>query len=757
MKRKLALLLAAVMVAAMVPVSAFAKTDNHVTKTVIVEKDAYLTTDAPVLELALKDGLSADTPFELVLDGAEWKLPAANGEYPMGAITVSSATPDVDYVVDSKIPSHGAAVKVGAKGTYKVVTGGTTFNVVLLDAQTLSVEVDTAITATTGVFKLPLWTKVTGDEATVTVVDNNSEVSAGTYTFATSTTAAATVKSQGMVDVEIDGAAKELKSIVVTETVKGALDTVAPGNEINFKLYGDFEFDLRSARVVSTEDTSNLDGVITPVGTANKEFKVTLSGAGSTTAAKLSLTGIKVVDDGAKAGDVAEIVVKGAGVDTTTIEVAKAITYGVSFTAADKKLPVFYSGRFGTKETLEVTFKELAEDSWWAARKTTLTFPEGVKVTDVDFTGDVVADGVTANVTWKNNVVTIAGGTYTDTDKAEWKADFELSISPDFTGDITCTVGGPAVKEDITVVVGEAQYPVTFEVEVSDVSIDYRNVAVGDITIKETFAGALEDGKDLFFFVDSIGLEGGAKVEILEGDIEVELEEEDNMLWINVTEESYKAPSVIKITGVEAYLERSLPAGSYALEVGGLTTVGNVTSVLSDAIFQNWADKNTVKTATTAGWFNVSSYELADAYIEVVTAGRDQDDSSFTTAVKVTVGANEMAVGQGTVALEVPAYIANGYTMLPVRAVADALSNDAATVIWNGETKTVTIAFGARIISMTIGSKVMNINGVEIGMNAAPEITNNRTFLPLRDLGYALGLTDADIAWDDTTKTATLN
>ena len=116
-----------------------------------------------------------------------------------------------------------------------------------------------------------------------------------------------------------------------------------------------------------------------------------------------------------------------------------------------------------------------------------------------------------------------------------------------------------------------------------------------------------------------------------------------------------------------------------------------------------------------------------------------------------------MVVGQKTVALEVPAYIANGYTMLPVRAVADALSGEAATVLWDDATKTVTIAFGARIISMTIGSKVMNINGVAIQMNAAPEITNNRTFLPLRDLGYALGLTDAAINWNAETATATLN
>lgn len=49
--KKIALLLAAVMVAAMVPATAFAKTDNHVDKTVVVKKDTVLTTNAPTLKI----------------------------------------------------------------------------------------------------------------------------------------------------------------------------------------------------------------------------------------------------------------------------------------------------------------------------------------------------------------------------------------------------------------------------------------------------------------------------------------------------------------------------------------------------------------------------------------------------------------------------------------------------------------------------------------------------------------------------------
>ena len=93
--------------------------------------------------------------------------------------------------------------------------------------------------------------------------------------------------------------------------------------------------------------------------------------------------------------------------------------------------------------------------------------------------------------------------------------------------------------------------------------------------------------------------------------------------------------------------------------------------------------------------------------------------------------------------------------MLPVRAVATALGINNNNVIWNGETKTVTILYGQRIITMQVGAKVVYVNGSAIPASASVEIVDGRTFLPMRDLATALGVTD--ITWDAATKTATLN
>lgn len=52
-----------------------------------------------------------------------------------------------------------------------------------------------------------------------------------------------------------------------------------------------------------------------------------------------------------------------------------------------------------------------------------------------------------------------------------------------------------------------------------------------------------------------------------------------------------------------------------------------------------------------------------------------------------------------------------------------------------------------------IGSSQVN----KVKMDAAPLIKENRTFVPVRYLGNALGVNDSNIKWGNTTKTATLN
>jgi hypothetical protein len=148
-----------------------------------------------------------------------------------------------------------------------------------------------------------------------------------------------------------------------------------------------------------------------------------------------------------------------------------------------------------------------------------------------------------------------------------------------------------------------------------------------------------------------------------------------------------------------------------------------------------------------------SAVVVNDSYVEVVTQARDQDDYSTSKKIVITIGAPTMTVGAQTINLVTPAYInAENFTELPVRAISEAFGAD---VLWDAATKTVTVMMGQRIVSMTIGGRTMYINGTPVAMSTAPEITNDFTFVPVRDLANALGISKID--WNAAAATVTLN
>ena len=706
MKKLLAMLLASVMTVGMLPMTALAKTDNRVDKEIKVEKGAVLTeVNAPTLKIENDDyfDTTSGATFYITLEGAEWDEDATLG-------TVIGGTGELLGNKEALITINEA----GAAGTIEVKLSGV---------------------------------KVTGGEAYVKVDSNSTGVSDSKHLFAKTDSKKVTVVKPEVVIIPVKANSVTVEDIIIKEELIGSIDDT---KEIKIRLYGDFEFVGRpdvigslSLAGTSLAEITDKEIIIDPVSDESCKGRI-----------KIENLVIAPTRD-CEIGDTAEIVISGAGIEKTTIKLGTVIDYGMTFEVENEKLPVFYSGRTPEEATLEVTVKESTPDSWRLSRKTTFTFPEGVEVTDFSIVKKNSATNMTKdNFVCKENVVTLTDVTVDEGKCAEFTLSFNVAIDPQFTGDVTCELGGSAIEKEMKVTVAEVKAPIVIEAKSTDVSIDYRNVSVNDIVIKEAFVGALEKDKVLALEIDGhIELEKGMKFIIDEGDIEIEVSEDDGKFYIEVIKESHKDPAVIRITNIEAYLNRSLPAGEYGLKLILSNTGKDGAYVAKDeAYFQNY-DATKDKT----GFFTTDEIEIVPNYINIVTAGRDKDDSTFTTTVKITIGAYTMTAGEKVIALDVPAYISNGYTMLPVRAVADALSGDAATILWDDATKTVTIGFGARIISMTIGSKVMTINGVIIPMNAAPEITNGRTFIPVRDLAYALGLTDKEVNWDDPTKTVTLN
>ena len=227
-----------------------------------------------------------------------------------------------------------------------------------------------------------------------------------------------------------------------------------------------------------------------------------------------------------------------------------------------------------------------------------------------------------------------------------------------------------------------------------------------------------------------------------------------------VKEASDEEPAVVTISGLELYLSRDIPAGFYDLLLdtsmeqgsdmgGGFSGMGKGTGYLGTELFGGGKNGDSVVE-------DVTDYEnvAKEGFVNIITPGKDAE--GFTTKVVVPVGKNYIRAGEKEIELDVPAYINdNGYTMLPVRAVAKALGISENAVLWDQPTRTVTIMHGQRIISMTLGQKYVSVNGSALPASSAVEIRDGRTFLPMRDLAAALGVTD--ISWDSVTRTATLN
>ena len=99
---------------------------------------------------------------------------------------------------------------------------------------------------------------------------------------------------------------------------------------------------------------------------------------------------------------------------------------------------------------------------------------------------------------------------------------------------------------------------------------------------------------------------------------------------------------------------------------------------------------------------------------------------------------------------EAPFVAGKGYTMLPVRALAESLGLKAD---WNSNTKTATFSNDSKVASVTLGADTMYVNGTPIPLNAKAEIKNGSTFIELRSLASAFSV---NLEWDAATKTVTI-
>ncbi|MGC9074095.1 MAG: copper amine oxidase N-terminal domain-containing protein, partial [Caldisericum sp.] len=125
------------------------------------------------------------------------------------------------------------------------------------------------------------------------------------------------------------------------------------------------------------------------------------------------------------------------------------------------------------------------------------------------------------------------------------------------------------------------------------------------------------------------------------------------------------------------------------------------------------------------------------------------------TVIILQIGNLTFTVNGSTQTLDSPPIIKNGRTLLPIRAVVEALCG---TIYWDANEKKVTVTLGSTSLELWIGKPTAKVNGVDTPIDSTnskvvPEIINGRTMLPLRFVAENLG---CDVQWDGTTKTITI-
>jgi hypothetical protein len=468
----------------------------------------------------------------------------------------------------------------------------------------------------------------------------------------------------------------------------------------------------------------------------------------------------------AKTGDVTVQVTGSSSVNANNLVVGTYGDYGATVSVASK--PTIIAGK-KEQQIGDISIKENVANSFVNGRTITLTLPDGAR-----WEGPFEDSKNATNGNYVGSITTTNGlgqptVSYTDSDKRTLKLtingstsansvnggeidlkNFQIATQPGFTGDLTVQVGGSAgVTGNVTVATVQAPVSVSASTKPS-VVIGSAGQQIGDITLTENVAGGFGKTTDVNGTHNKVHLElpygvqfdGTPNVSVTSGDLVIKDVTtglgSDNKGYLDfyVDTES-TTPSTIKITGAKLKLDRTVPQGDITLKVKGdavsYTAYANDGTTTSKAV-QTWADNNTT---------------AASAVIATVATPAPGDTTAKAT---FTIGSTSYTVNGQQMTADVAPYIKNDRTYLPVTYVAQALGVPLQNIIWNNSERSVTIFKGDRVVKLVIGSNTLLVNGVQYAIDAAPEISNSRTMLPIAHLATALGV---PYSWDATTQTVT--
>ncbi|WP_281889151.1 copper amine oxidase N-terminal domain-containing protein [Paenibacillus sp. YYML68] len=133
----------------------------------------------------------------------------------------------------------------------------------------------------------------------------------------------------------------------------------------------------------------------------------------------------------------------------------------------------------------------------------------------------------------------------------------------------------------------------------------------------------------------------------------------------------------------------------------------------------------------------ISPFTVADSY-----AASDEKGVS----IKLKLGESSLQVNAENMTVEKP-FVSNGSTLVPLRVITTAFG---AQLNWDSATQTVGLKQGIIRLSLQIGSTTATVNDASVTLEAAPQLVNGTTMVPLRFIAEQFG---AKVAFDEATST----
>ena len=790
LRQKLAVVLASAMVVTAVPVVTSAASTNTITRpsTILEKGDSYtVATTAPAVRINFSDFTATTTSpeeFYLTLENATWNKDNTDGTVTdiVTALASDSAIADGEVeikVVDSARKVLQVRVNAMVDDSTSVFYGnGTTAIKIPMLITLTGGAVNVAITAegsdsTITEGKLPVAN--TADEVASVLVDEvkassiNKEGKIGTIVIGESY-ASSMKKATGNYYALVELNEADYKFDLSNETALGSYDMTTSGTTISFTsgtdytkyavdanfTYGFSGASNTTVNVYVANDGSDSMYVELPNNISSRsKGRIELNDLYVKATVKNPAEGNITVDISGNVAQVEDLVVAVNGdydakitvADNKAVEILAGETETVNFTLTETVDGTFTNGRAfsvmlenGFIIKAAVNNNKIDEDATLTnlraaiksithkAGSTTNTLAN-TTITDVE-----IVDGKVVGFTFKPATAQTANALDSFTFK------FNLPASVTQKGEVKVSVTSRDLEEAATAVIANVRSAVEITSEAMVLKTGLMGQEGGKITITESEAGVLNRNEQVVVYLPSVkGIAiSDAKNELPEvtvtsGDAQVSdikiidtknLEGKEVQALVMTIKRESKEASTIEIANFHIDTDRTVAEGSYDVQLGG-------EAVTSHA-----------ETVEMKDFFVIGTANTEDL---VAANGLAKGTSTFV------IGEDKYTINGVEKTMDAKSYIQDpGYTMIPVRYVAEAFGVSGNDILFSNGTAT--IFAGNRTIQLTNGSDVAVVNGAQVKMGTKVVIKEGRTYAPVGEVARLLGVSTS---WDNTTKTAT--